>query len=87
MAIENNNPNQKKEEPNIQAKSCYRHYKGGVYYVNGFAKSERTGNMLVIYSDIYSRETYARPADEWFDEVEDEDNEKTTRFKLVEQKK
>jgi hypothetical protein len=45
--------------------SCWRHYKGGVYYVLGRCVRESDGEPLVIYSAVGGRVDFARPLSEW----------------------
>lgn len=65
----------------------YKHYKGGVYQVVGFAVDTSTGGWLVLYRvvlpDGASSEAdhpYARAVEEWFQTV---DAEGTARFTEV----
>ena len=51
---------------NIPTLGVYRHYKGGLYSVSGVtAKHHVTGELLVLYTDASSGETYARELSSW----------------------
>lgn len=64
----------------------YRHFKGNIYRVESLATHTETGETLVIYLDLQSRKTYARPID-MFTSLVDKDKypkcEQTYRFELV----
>ncbi len=57
----------------------YRHYKGNLYKVIGFAKHSETLEDLVIYKSVETEQTWARPQKMW-NEVVDEKG--TLRFIL-----
>lgn len=58
----------------------YRHFKGGVYDVIGFAKHSETGEKLVIYKSAENPDdVWARPYD-MFAEIIDRDGQKIKRF-------
>ena len=65
----------------------YRHFKGNVYRVEALATHTETGETLVIYIDLQSRATYARPINV-FTSLVDKDKypecEQTYRFELIE---
>jgi hypothetical protein len=49
----------------------YRHYKGNLYEVTGFAKHSETLEDLVVYKALYGeRGTWARPLSMWENEIE-----------------
>lgn len=60
----------------------YKHYKGGVYFVNGFAVHEKTLKTVVIYTDGYSGTAFVRFAEEFAEKVESGEK----RFELMEKK-
>jgi len=44
----------------------YRHFKGNMYEVVGFAKNSETLETMVIYKALYGeKEIWARPASMW----------------------
>lgn len=44
----------------------YRHYKGGLYCVDGFATHTETGDLLVLYHEVGNANfTWARPIEHW----------------------
>lgn len=58
----------------------YRHFKGGIYDVIGFAKHSETGEKLVIYKSAENPDdVWARPYD-MFAEIIDRDGQKIKRF-------
>ena len=57
----------------------YRHYKGGLYIVEGVARhTENIGEDLVIYDSLEPRGLRARPASMWNDRVDGK-----PRFELI----
>lgn len=61
----------------------YRHFRGGVYDVIGFAKHSETEEMLVIYQSVESPENvWARPYDMFAQTVE-QNGEKVKRFTKI----
>ncbi|MFA6918567.1 MAG: DUF1653 domain-containing protein [Patescibacteria group bacterium] len=65
----------------------YEHYKGGRYRVIGVAFHSETLQEMVIYQAQYGEHNYwARPLDEFFDEVEYL-GRRSPRFKYVEENK
>ena len=57
----------------------YRHYKGGLYIVEGVARhTENTGEDLVIYESLDTHRLWARPASMWYDKVDGK-----PRFELI----
>ncbi|MHA1839869.1 MAG: DUF1653 domain-containing protein [Candidatus Ranarchaeia archaeon] len=56
-----------------EAKQIYRHFKGTLYFVEGFAKHSETLEDLVLYRKEGSckcDEVWARPLNMWFDYIE-----------------
>lgn len=49
-------------------KGFYKHYKGGVYEVTGFAKHTESREDLIIYRDTKG-DFWARPKTMWVEEV------------------
>ena len=63
---------------------AYRHYKGGLYEVLHLAKHTTTKETLVIYKSILYGSYYARPLQEWFEEVKLEGScELVPRFEIA----
>lgn len=61
----------------------YRHYKGNLYLVTGFAKHSETLEDLVIYQSVSlaGNQVWARPVSMW-NEIVDVDGLPTLRFTL-----
>jgi hypothetical protein len=81
-----------KAYPRVPASTTWRHYKGGIYRVNGFIVNTEDGSLMIKYNRIDGPDfnpvdeqflEYARPLDEWFDDVEAEPGVFTPRFKEV----
>ena len=71
----------------IQRYTVYRHFKGGLYQVDVIAKCEGTGKPMVIYHDMKKHGiTWARPADEWYEEM-DTGQKRFEEVKIVPAKK
>ena len=77
------------EKPELPKKSGvfigekYRHFKGNVYEVTGFAKHSETGEKLVIYRSVNNPDdVWARPYD-MFNEIFWRGGEKIKRFELI----
>jgi hypothetical protein len=61
----------------------YRHYKGNLYEVVGFAKHSETLENMVVYRALYGeRGTWARPLSMWDNPIE-VDGKEVKRFKYV----
>ena len=60
----------------------YRHFKGNLYKVIGFAKHSETLDDMVIYSPLKTGDTWVRPLSMWNDIVDDKG---TFRFTLIEE--
>ena len=50
--------------------ALYRHFKGGIYRVNDIATHTETGETLVIYINMETRQVYARPFDMFVSKVD-----------------
>jgi hypothetical protein len=57
------------------------HFKGGRYYIVGFAKHSEDHSALVIYRSATSAEMWARPRDLFFDTVI-HDGKEVSRFAI-----
>ena len=61
----------------------YRHYKGNLYEVVGFAIHSETTEDMVVYKALYSEgDTWVRPMSMWSELVEAEDK-KVKRFEFI----
>lgn len=60
----------------------YRHFKGNLYKVIGFAKHSETLEDMVIYSPLKTGDSWVRPVSMWNEVVDDKG---TLRFTLIEQ--
>jgi hypothetical protein len=76
----------------IPAGTTWRHYKGGIYRVNGFIVNTDTDNLMIKYNRIDGPDfepvteqyiEFARPIGEWFDDVEESPGVFVPRFKQV----
>ena len=75
------------EERAVFISCIYRHFKGGEYMVIGVATHTDTNEKLVIYMDLESDKTWARPYEEFLSKVDREkypDAQQDYRFELVE---
>ncbi len=62
----------------------YRHFKGNMYEVLGFAKNSETLEEMVIYRALYGEnEIWVRPASMW-DETVERDGKVFKRFEFIE---
>lgn len=65
----------------------YRHFKGMYYYVKDIAKHSETGELFVVYQQLYDdRKTYIRPYDMFASDVDHEkypEVKQVERFKLM----
>lgn len=72
----------------VSAASLYKHYKGGLYYVIGEAKSTDDLTDLVVYHALdEDREMWARKKEEFLSKVEDDVFNPTGqkyRFEIIE---
>ena len=60
----------------------YKHFKGNMYKVVGFAKHSETLEDMVIYESLKTGGTWVRPLSMWNEEV---DSSGTLRFTLMEE--
>lgn len=63
----------------INIGKTYRHYKGNLYEIIGFAKHSETTEEMVIYRSLKNGETWVRPIKMWNETV---DEKGTLRFTL-----
>lgn len=61
----------------------YKHYKGGTYRVLTLANHADTKEILVIYQSIEFSSIYARPLNDWFDDVTTDNNMPSLRFSII----
>ena len=74
----------------IQLNGLYRHFKGSYYVVNKLATNEKDKVPYVIYTDITSNQTYARPFEDFIADVsnrEDNITHQVHRFELAQELK
>jgi len=64
----------------IEEGKTYRHYKGNVYKIIGFAKHSETTEDMIVYQSVKNGDTWVRPYKMW-NEVVDEKG--TLRFTLI----
>ena len=65
----------------------FRHFKGGHYRIEGFAKGSETLEEMVVYRALYGEHgLWVRPAKMFFETVERE-GKKMKRFELLEDAK
>ena len=60
----------------------YRHFKGNLYKVIGFAKHSETLEDMVVYQPLKTGDNWVRPLSMWNEVVDDKG---TLRFTLVEE--
>ena len=60
----------------------YRHFKGNLYKVIGFAKHSETLEDMVIYQPLKTGDNWVRPLSMWNEVVDDKG---TLRFTLIDQ--
>ena len=62
----------------------FRHFKGNLYRLEGFAKDSETLEEMVVYRALYGeRGLWVRPAKMFFETIE-RDGKKMKRFELLE---
>ena len=62
----------------------FRHFKGNLYRLEGFAKDSETLEEMVVYRALYGEGgLWVRPAKMFFETIE-RDGKKTKRFELLE---
>lgn len=67
----------------IVINGIYRHYKGNLYKVLGFAKHSETEEDLVVYMALYGDYcVWVRPIHMW-NEIVEKDGKKYKRFELI----
>ena len=74
------------EERAVFISCIYRHFKGGEYMVIGVATHTETNERLVVYMDLESDKTWARPYAEFLSKVDRKkypDAQQDYRFELV----
>jgi cyclomaltodextrinase len=69
--------------PEINA--IYDHYKGGRYKVITLAKHTETDEILVIYKSIHFGTIYARPLEQWFNTIEQTNQQRFTKVNKKDQ--
>ena len=57
----------------------YRHYKGNVYKIIGFAKHSETYEDMIVYEALSDKRTWVRPKNMWNEMID----ENTIRFTLL----
>lgn len=63
----------------------FRHFKGNLYRLEGFAKDSETLEEMVVYRALYGeRDLWVRPAKMFF-EIVQRDGKTMKRFELVEE--
>ena len=60
----------------------YKHFKGNLYKVIGFAKHSETLEDMVVYQPLKTGDNWVRPARMWNEAVDDKG---TLRFTLLEE--
>jgi hypothetical protein len=65
--------------------SLYRHYKGGLYYVESEAMHTETMETVVVYHALYGdNEMYVRPLDMFLSEVDEgKDNPTGQKYRFM----
>lgn len=67
----------------IVINGVYKHYKGNLYKVLGFAKHSETNDDLVIYMALYGDYcVWVRPKHMW-NEIVEKNGKKYKRFELI----
>ncbi len=66
---------------NIIIGRVYKHFKGNLYKVIGFAKHSETLEDMVVYQPLKTGDNWVRPVSMWNETV---DEKGTHRFTLVE---
>ena len=64
----------------IEIGKTYRHYKGNIYKIVGFARHSETMEDMIVYSSIKDGKCWVRPYHMWNEVVDDKG---TLRFSLV----
>ena len=58
----------------------YRHFKGNLYKVIGFAKHSETLEDMVIYSPLKTGDSWVRPLSMWNEIVDDKGTRRFTKI-------
>lgn len=66
-------------EQEISIGKTYKHYKGNVYEIIGFAKHSETLEEMIVYKSVKNNDTWVRPKSMWNEMVDDKG---TLRFTL-----
>lgn len=62
----------------------YRHFKGGEYHLEDFARDSETGHIMVIYRALYGDgELWVRPLSMWAEPVERDGITYPSRFTYI----
>lgn len=64
-------------------KGLWKHFRGGIYIVDGVGIDTVTGGRLVIYHSVDNGDIFCRPLPEWFDSVELSTGEIGKRFEFL----
>ena len=64
----------------IEIGKIYKHYKGNIYKIIGFALHSETLEKMIIYSSIDDNKTWVRPYSMWNDVIDDKG---MLRFTLI----
>ncbi len=71
------------EEPNNLIGREFRHFKGNLYRLEGFAKDSETLEEMVVYRALYGEGgLWVRPAKMFFETI-DREGKKMNRFELT----
>lgn len=60
----------------------YKHYKGNIYKIIGFAKHSETCEDMIVYQSVKTNEIWVRPSKMWNEIVDDKN---TLRFTLIQE--
>lgn len=64
----------------IEIGKTYRHYKGNLYKITGFAKHSETLEDMIVYTPLKTGSSWVRPYKMWNEVVDDKG---TLRFTLI----
>ena len=74
------------EQPTKLVGWTFRHFKGNLYRLEGFAKDSETLEEMVVYRALYGEHgLWVRPATMFFETIE-RDGKRMKRFQLLEEK-
>ena len=68
------------EEQIIEIGRKYKHFKGNLYQIIGFAKHSETEEDMIIYQSLRNDTTWVRPKTMWNNVIDDKG---TLRFTLI----